>query len=776
MPRFELRGCKIVPVSQERITKMFEIKKLPSYIAEFFGSKGIDVSSAVITMQSDMGRDSVYKDVYIVLTENTLVYAEGSVVVADRSGGTFVEKDFIVYEKEKLEDLKVEMMISSGAVVGKYDGVDTLIFNFSNTYRHEANSFCRMYGELKKDGKINDEKAKKDLESENFCPKCHLRYPDPSRKVCPKCMDKAKLIKRLMGFFVKYKGYMLLIMLTFLLSGGLTVLSPYVSNRVFYDDVLSEGGKLFGKIGIVIAMIIGVRIVSMGVSMINGIISSRVAAKVVYDLKKTIFDAIRRLSLGFFTNRQTGGLMTQVNSDATTIYWFFCDGFPYLVTSVIQLVVVMTMMLILNPKLTLYTFLTVPLFFLSYRVVFRLFSKLHARAYSRRRSFNSLISDVLTGVRVVKSFSREEAEIKRFEKSNRNLRDATINIGTTRNLIFPAIGFMLKIGTFLVWGIGGWSVIKGEGEMTYGILMQFIAYMELVYSPLDFLADVSNWWADCLNAMQRLFEISDAVPEVREKEDPVILENIKGDVEFKNVSFSYEESRKVIDSVSFNVEAGSTLGIVGHTGAGKSTLANLLTRLYDPADGDVFIDGVNLKDISFNQLHDMIAIVSQETYLFRGSILDNIRYAKPDATYEEVVRAAKIASAHQFIIKYPDGYQTLVGWGHKDLSGGERQRVSIARAILKNPKILILDEATAAMDTQTERQIQEALNLITKDRTTIIIAHRLSTLREADKLIVVENGKVVESGTSTELLKAEGTYYKLYKLQAEALKTVGIEE
>ena len=201
-----------------------------------------------------------------------------------------------------------------------------------------------------------------------------------------------------------------------------------------------------------------------------------------------------------------------------------------------------------------------------------------------------------------------------------------------------------------------------------------------------------------------------------------------------------------------------------------------MTRLYDPADGDVFIDGVNLKDISFNQLHDMIAIVSQETYLFRGSILDNIRYAKPDATYEEVVRAAKIASAHQFIIKYPDGYQTLVGWGHKDLSGGERQRVSIARAILKNPKILILDEATAAMDTQTERQIQEALNLITKDRTTIIIAHRLSTLREADKLIVVENGKVVESGTSTELLKAEGTYYKLYKLQAEALKTVGIEE
>lgn len=755
---------------------MFEIKKLPNIVAEFFTSKDIDLSKAVITMQSDIGRDSVHKDVYIVLTENTLVYAEGSVIVADRSGGTFVERELNTYELDKLEELHVERMISSGAVVGKYDGVETLIFNFSNTYRHDANSFCRMFGELKKDGKIDEKKANKDLESENFCPKCHLRYPDSSRKVCPKCMDKAKLIKRLMGFFVKYKGYMLLIMLTFLLSGGLTVLSPYVSNKVFYDDVLTEGGKLFGQIGIVIAMIVGVKVISMVVSMINGIISSKVAAKVVYDLKKTIFDAIRRLSLGFFTNRQTGGLMTQVNSDATTIYWFFCDGFPYLVTSVLQLVVVMSMMLVLNPKLTLYTFITVPIFFLSYRLVFRLFSKLHARNYSRRRSFNSLISDVLTGVRVVKSFSREEAEIKRFEKSNRDLRDATINIGKTRNLVFPAIGFLLKIGTYLVWGIGGWSVIKGDGAMTYGTLMQFIAYMELVYAPLDFMADVSNWWAECLNAMQRLFEISDAIPEVRETDEPVFIEDVKGEVEFRDVSFSYEENRRVIENVSFNVEAGKTLGIVGHTGAGKSTLANLLTRLYDPADGSIFIDGVNLKDISFKQLREMIAIVSQETYLFRGSILDNIRYAKPDATYEEVVRAAKIASAHQFIIKYPDGYQTLVGWGHKELSGGERQRVSIARAVLKNPKILILDEATAAMDTQTERQIQEALNLITRDRTTLIIAHRLSTLRDADKLIVVENGKVVESGTSKELLKSEGVYFKLYKLQAEALKTVGIEE
>jgi ATP-binding cassette subfamily B protein len=241
------------------------------------------------------------------------------------------------------------------------------------------------------------------------------------------------------------------------------------------------------------------------------------------------------------------------------------------------------------------------------------------------------------------------------------------------------------------------------------------------------------------------------------------------------VSFSYVENHKVIDDISFQVPAGTTLGIVGHTGAGKSTLANLLTRLYDANEGEVLIDGINVKDLSFETLRRSVAIVSQETYLFRGSILENIRYACPDATNEQVIAAAKIASAHEFIVKYPDGYHTQVGFGNKELSGGERQRVSIARAILKNPRILILDEATAAMDTQTERQIQEALNRLTKGRTTIIIAHRLSTLRDADNLIVIENGKMPRAEPQKNCSRKKGVYFKLYKMQAEALKTIGIE-
>lgn len=280
--------------------------------------------------------------------------------------------------------------------------------------------------------------------------------------------------------------------------------------------------------------------------------------------------------------------------------------------------------------------------------------------------------------------------------------------------------------------------------------------------------------ADCSNSLQRLFEIMDSQPEVCEAENPVRCDMFQGDVRFDNVSFSYIKNHKVIDNVSFSVEAGRTLGIVGHTGAGKSTLANLLIRLYDPESGTVTIDGTDIKKLAFADLYRNIAIVSQETYLFMGTILENIRYARSDASYDEVIAAARAAGAHDFIVKLPDAYDTKIGFGYKDLSGGERQRLSIARAILRNPKILILDEATAAMDTETERKIQSALTELVKGKTTIMIAHRLSTLRDADSLIVIENGKVAESGTHDELMARDGVYHKLYSLQIEALKNAGI--
>jgi ATP-binding cassette subfamily B protein len=508
---------------------------------------------------------------------------------------------------------------------------------------------------------------------------------------------------------------------------------------------------------------------------LNNFTTSIIAAKVNFDLKKTIFGAIERLSLGFFTSRQTGGLMTQVNNDANTIYDFFCNILPHFLINIAKVVVLVVLLFLINPILALCSLIVIPVSILTMRISYGINRKLHAKRFSANRKLNSFLSDELSGMRVVKAFSKENDEIERFRSRSANLADADTKRASFNTFVSPISGFLLhSLGNLISLGLGGYLVITGK--LSYADLMLFIAYIGMIYAPLQFFSEMSDMTADCSNALQRLFEIMDSQSEICEAPNPIHVDTFEGHVRFDNVSFSYVKNRRVIDHVSFDIEAGQTLGIVGHTGAGKSTLANLLIRLYDPEEGKIYIDGNNVKKLAFEDLYKSIAVVSQETYLFMGTILENIRYARPDASFDEVVAAARAAGAHDFIIRMPDAYDTKIGFGYKSLSGGERQRISIARAILRNPKILILDEATAAMDTETERKIQEALTELVKGKTTIMIAHRLSTLRDADKLIVIEGGKVAESGTHEELMAAEGVYHKLYGLQIEALKNAGIAE
>ncbi len=761
------------------------VDKIPDTVFRYFEHEGIVLSDVLLSLRSDILLDGTRGDCFILVMKDRFAVAEGFLVFSsdgrNADGGSIRNESFSVTRFEvipisEIGDPTAEQLISTGRVTAEFGGESRLIYNFSSTFKHSASVFCRAVADLKKNGDLDESVYSDEDYKKHACPKCARRYPDEELKICPHCMDKARLIKRLATLFFRYKRSIILVLLSFAMIAALGVITPYVSNELLYDEVLGNADSTSVDVLKIILLIIGVRVCMLFVNLISNAISATVAADVTYDLKKMIFNTISNLSLGFFTNRQTGGLMTQVNRDSTTLYWFFCDGFPFLVLNIIQLTVIVCVMFTQNFVLALYTFITIPIFFGTFRLLHNAYDKFYAKAYSKGRSFNSLVSDVLNGMRVVKSFSREDEEVRRFGKINVDVAEARNDIQVFTSRVFPFLNYLLRIGSYVVWGIGGWQVMNATGGMSYGRLMAFIGYFALIFGPIEMLADVSNWWSETLNALQRLFEIRDAQPEVRESATPVTPEKCDGSVEFKNVSFSYVENRKVIDDVSFSIPAGTTLGIVGQTGAGKSTLANLLTRLYDVKEGGIYIDGVNIKDLPFEYLRENIAIVSQETYLFRGSILDNIRYASPNASKEDVIAAAKTASAHDFIVKYPDGYNTEIGFGKKELSGGERQRISIARAILRNPKILILDEATAAMDTQTERSIQESLDRLTKNRTTIIIAHRLSTLRDADKLVAIENGRVAESGTAVELLKQKGVYYKLYKLQAEALKTAGISE
>ncbi len=765
---------------------MVALDNYPAGLIELIDKKGISEDKLLLLAKCDMNKEGAHCDCYLAATAEELLVISGVMTLtgkgesmklagasARRLEASFTEFTYECYMLEKLDDFKVEELLSSGRLVAAHkDDGQVLVAVFTNSSKTSMNLFCK-YVKKAKEGKPF-ELDEDDSAKSNFCPKCGARYPDRNRKICPRCMDRGKLIKRMSVFFVKYKWKLAIILGMLVVMSVLGVLSPYIGSAFYYDEVLEPEGDFYGQILLVLAMILSMRIVSVVLNMFNGRITSKIASLITFDLKQTIFGAINRLSLSFFTGRQTGGLMTQVNSDAQTIYWFFCDGFPYFLINVVQVVALVVIMFILNPLLAFLSLITIPAFVFIVKFVFERLDKLHAKRYSSSRAMNGALSDILGGIRVVKAFSKEKNEVVRFNRYSRRLAENVENLSNFQNLAFPVASFVLYLGNIFAWGFGGWMVIKGD--FTYGLMMTFISYMNMVYNPMYFFIDMTYWATDCLNACARLFEVMDAVPEVVESENPTPMENMQGRVTFKDVEFSYVKNRKVIDKVSFDIDAGHVIGIVGHTGAGKSTIANLLIRLYDVNEGEISIDGVNVKDISFADLRRNISIVSQETYLFMGTILENIRYARPDATLDEVIEAAKIAGAHDFIMKLPDAYATRIGFGYKDLSGGERQRVSIARAVLMNPKILILDEATAAMDTETERQIQSALERLVKGRTTIMIAHRLSTLRDADKLIVIENGKMPEFGTHSELIAKKGIYYKLYRMQIEALKNIGIQE
>lgn len=756
------------------------INKMPRDVCKAFEKRGIYEKDIILLMKSDIDTDFRYADVYCAATSDTLAVLSGKNVVSGtktRFGGlqtiiSFNEYAYDEYEFSRLSNPSCELNISSGLMHAVYDGEETEILRFSMSVKNKAYNFLENFKKLAEKGSLSPDEIKTDNE-ELCCPKCGNRYTDPKRKLCPKCMDKGKLLKRLSVFFMKYKFYMLISLISLLFTTVLAAMLPYMRGSVLYDEVLEEGGSLYGKMLYVIILIAGTKILSVIASTVNGVVTSKISAKVVFDIKKTVFSSISRLSYGFFTSRQTGGLMTSVNDDANSIYYFFCDGLPYLLINSVQFIAITCIMISIHPLLTFTAFVSVPVFLLLYRAVLLVFDKLYAKNFSKRRSFNSLITDVLSGIRVVKAFAREEDEARRFETKSASFAESNRKIGIMNSSVFPVINFIIHIGNFAVWAYGGWMVM--QGKMDLGLLMTFIGYMGMIYSPLGFFSEVSRWWAECINAISRVFEILDSIPEVEESENPARLENVRGDIAFSHVSFGYDKTRKTLDDIDFSVEAGETIDIVGETGAGKSTLVNLLIRLYDVNEGSISIDNVDIRNLSFRDLHSAVAIVSQETYLFEGTIMENIRYAKPDATDEEVFLAAKAADAHSFIIKYPEAYDTMVGKGHKELSGGECQRVSIARAILKDPKILILDEATSAMDTGTERRIQKALGALCKGRTTIMIAHRLSTLRDADRIVVIDNGKMPEYGTHKALLANRGVYYNLYKLQAEALKSIGIE-
>ncbi|WP_240041052.1 ABC transporter ATP-binding protein [Paenibacillus ginsengarvi] len=744
---------------------------------------GMEREELVAWMICDRGTGGSFANTYLLLNRDALRIVTGGSPPAHEKN----YKGYVAHKKEiksiapapegpwSVEEIPVETitsvhvvnLVASGMIVLKLKEGDRVVAAFTNGHMARAAKLASLFTKLKKGEEIEAKELGDDQE-QGTCPKCGMIYPEKGRQVCPKCLKKHAVFLRLLSFAGAYKSSIFYIVLFMLLNSATGLVIPYLQGTVLFDQALGDSGPFAGKIGLVILLIIAFRTLSLVFGVLFGTIIAKLAANVSFDLKTTVFSAMQRLSLHFFQRKQTGQLMTRVNNDATELQFFFVDGMSYFIVNAMNIIGITTILLIMDWKMTLICFLPLPLVFFIVRKVFPRLWRLSWRRHRKVSALNSIISDSMRGTRVVKSFGKEQEEIARFQKANMAFSDSEQVVNKLGGTVFPVLNLLTQTGGVLIWAFGGWMVMKGQ--FSFGQVMTFVGYMGMLYGPIQFMNNIVNWWSRCMSAAQRIFEIQDAVPDVAEKPDAIHLEHLKGDIRVSNVVFGYEPNKSILKGVSLEARPGQMIGVVGHSGAGKSTLVNLISRLYDVNEGEILIDGVNVKDLTTASLRGNIGIVSQDVFVFSGTIAENIAYAKPDCTIDDIIHAAKIANAHDYIEKLPDGYDTVVGTGGHNLSGGEKQRLSIARAILYNPKILILDEATASLDTETELQIQEALDSLIQGRTTIAIAHRLSTLRNADYLVVMDQGKVVEAGTHDELMSKEGAYHKLVKKHDEALK------
>ena len=663
------------------------------------------------------------------------------------------------------------------------NGGTTVVLGFcTNSVKLKLLAFTGLWERLDRGEEIADDDGIFN-QFERACPKCGRMYRDPKSRVCEYCVNKKGVMGRLMGYFTVFKKQVFIVLLCLLSTTALSLLNPIVSGTILYDQVISEptfdavtGEQLTGLmheekyVYIWVGVLTGMALLSMGIGIIQNRTNAYLSTRVTRNMKNDIFRAMQRLSLSYFNTNPTGKLINRVNYDAERIRSFFIDGVPYFISHVLAYIVLTVLLFCMNWKLTLILYAPIIPVVLILKFALPKLWRCYSHQWRRSSSMNTMMNDSLSGIRVVKAFAKEDGETSRFYEYATKLYKANLRTQKVAMFIFPVISILVAGTCHAMWGFAGFEVM-GE-RMTYGDLVVYMGYTGMIFGPLSFFTNFANMVTDTLNSAVRMFEVLDQVPEVAEAPDPVRLDAIDGEIVFDHVNFHYNPNRPILKDISFTIKKGDHVGLVGHTGSGKSTIANLITRMYDTVSGTITIDGVDIRQMEMNSLRRNVAIVSQEVYIFRGTIMDNIRYARPEATRAEVVAAAKSANAHDFIVSLPEGYDTMVGIGSRSLSGGERQRVSIARALLLNPSLLILDEATAAMDTETERLISEAIDRVSEGKTTISIAHRLSTLKNCDYLMAIDNGELAEMGSAEELLEKKGIYYKLWTLQNEQLHKV----
>ncbi|MGL6173268.1 MAG: ABC transporter ATP-binding protein [Cellulosilyticaceae bacterium] len=653
--------------------------------------------------------------------------------------------------------------VNSSVIEAKCKNKDEEIVRFTLTHLARFSMIIKILKDIEAMGSSNvigDD-------DESRCATCGRPLPKGSR-VCKFCVDKKSAFKKLAILAKPYWTPLLIVTSMFWIMSVISLIQPWIY-RVLIDEYLMKGIKDGKAIFLLVFALFAYKVLSVIYDIYKNRAMIKIGSGLSKDLREMMFEKVQSLSVKYLDTRTTGDLMNRITSDTNTLQSFIAHDISSGINQIVSLIVVTIALLFMNWKMTILIILPIPVIIYSWRFVRTRFRHMYHTQGRVHDQCNSVLQDILNGIRVVKAFGMEEKEVQRFSKISEKFAKVSARNEKTYNTFQPILSFILGIGNFLVLYYGA-MLISGE-QMQVGELVQYTQYAAMVYGPLGWLSFFPRALTRAVTATERMFEILNEEPEIN---DGNAKSELKGKVDIKDITFGYKSYEPVLKNVSLTAKSGEMIGLVGHSGSGKSTLINLIMHLYDADEGKILIDGDNIGEIQDDHFRGQLGVVLQETFLFAGTIAQNIGYAKPHTTLEELIQVAKVANAHDFIMRFPDGYDTMVGEKGQRLSGGERQRIAIARALLNDPKILILDEATASVDTETESVIQEALGKLIKNRTTFAIAHRLSTLRNATKLIVLNQGEIIETGTHQELMKKKGKYYSLVMAQREMTKMKGI--